>query len=193
MIRFSPPAWAGEGVAGRETGPFVFPRGARRGQSKLEVTIVRTFLGMLIAAMAAALVAGCAVAPAYGPYGYAYGYDNPYYYGDSGPYYGYGPGYYYDYGSPGIFGAFRFDHRDRDRRWDRHWRDDRGSWHNEGGGSWQHNSLRPGGDRTTTHMRLSGHRMTGNRPASRSTSERRASTSRRAQSSRSREDRSDRG
>ncbi|HKW79529.1 MAG TPA: hypothetical protein VJQ49_00840 [Casimicrobiaceae bacterium] len=138
----------------------------------------------LLAAGAAALVAGCAVAPAYGPY-YAYGYDSPYYYGDGAPYYyGYGPGYYYDYGSPGIFGTFRFDHRDRDRNWDRRWRDDRGSWHHDG--SWQRNSLHQG-DRAGARVNRSGHRATGGRSSSDQ------STSRRMHSSRSREDRSDRG
>lgn len=87
------------------------------------------------AALAGALLAaGCAVAPVQGPYAYGYdGYDyygRPYYYG--GPaYYDTWPGYYY---GPGIVGTFRFDGRDRDRRW--------------GGGSWRQNSLTTNSDQT---------------------------------------------
>lgn len=82
----------------------------------------------------ALLAAGCAVAPVQGPY--AYGYDRYDYYGrpyyDGAPvYYDTWPGYYY---GPGIVGTFRFDSRDRDRRW--------------GGGSWRRNSLTTNSDQT---------------------------------------------
>jgi hypothetical protein len=99
----------------------------------------------LLASLAGALLlAGCAVAPVEGPYGYGYG--GTYGYGgayDYGYGYGYGPSYYGYYGdyyrpyyySPPIIGGFsyysggRHDRRGHAHRGGRgHWSDDRSSW-----------------------------------------------------------------
>lgn len=86
---------------------------------------------ILAAVAGAVLVAGCAVTPVAGPYGYGYDrydYNRPYYYG----YYDTWPGYYY--GPPAVVGSFRFDGRDHDHHW--------------GGSSWRHESLMPRSDQS---------------------------------------------
>jgi hypothetical protein len=84
---------------------------------------MKPFLTSSLAAVAGALMlAGCAVAPVEGPYGYGYG--RPYYYEPGPAYYDAWPGYYGYYGAPTI--SFGFG-GERDRHW--------------GGGSWRHESL----------------------------------------------------
>jgi hypothetical protein len=96
---------------------------------------MKPFTTSILAALAGAvLVAGCAVTPVAGPYGYGYDrydyYNRPYYH-DYG-YYDTWPGYYY--GGPAVYGSFRFGARDHDRHWD--------------GGSWRHDSLTSQGDQS---------------------------------------------
>jgi len=74
-----------------------------------------------------ALLAGCAVVPAEGPYGYGYyEYGAPYYR------YDYGPTYYY---SPGIYGGFSYRY---DRPRSGYWSG--GRWHE---GAYQPNTGQP--------------------------------------------------